>query len=172
MNAKTKTAAAVTLGLAVAAFTGYGLWQAGQPAPEVFQGQMEAREADIAPKLSARIAQVLVKEGDQITVGTPLVRLDSPEVAAKMAQATAAQAAAQAVARKAENGARPQEIEMARLTWLRAQTAAELADTSFQRVEGLAREGLIATQKRDEADAHRKASRDQALAAKAQYDMA
>ena len=172
MNAKTKTATAVTLGLVVAAFTGYGLWQAGQPAPEVFQGQMEAREADIAPKLSARIAQVLVKEGDQITVGTPLVRLDSPEVAAKMAQATAAQAAAQAVASKAEHGARPQEIEMARLTWQRAQTAAELADTSFRRVEGLAREGLIAMQKRDEADANRKASRDQALAAKAQYDMA
>lgn len=172
MNAKTKTAAAVTLGLAVAAFTGYGLWQAAQPAPEVFQGQMEAREADIAPKLSARIAQVLVKEGDQIVVGTPLVRLDSPEVTAKMAQATAAQAAAQAVANKAAHGARPQEIEMARLTWQRAQTAAELADTSFQRVEGLAREGLIATQKRDEADANRKASRDQALAAKAQYDMA
>lgn len=172
MNAKTKTAAAVTLGLTVAAFTGYGLWRASQPAPEVFQGQMEAREADIAPKLSARIAQVLVKEGDQITVGTPLVRLDSPEVAAKMAQATAAQAAAQAVASKAEHGARPQEIEMARLTWQRAQTAAELADSSFRRVEGLAREGLIATQKRDEADANRKASRDQALAAKAQYDMA
>ena len=172
MNAKTKTAAAAALGLAVAAFTGYGLWQAGQPVPEVFQGQMEAREADIAPKLSARIAQVLVKEGDQITVGTPLVRLDSPEVAAKMAQATAAQAAAQAVARKAEHGARPQEIDMARLAWQRAQTAAELAETSFQRVEGLAREGLIATQKRDEADANRKASRDQALAAKAQYDMA
>ncbi|RID99051.1 HlyD family secretion protein [Simplicispira hankyongi] len=172
MNAKTKTAAAVTLGLAVAAFTGYGLWRASQPAPEVFQGQMEAREADIAPKLSARIAQVLVKEGDQIAVGTPLVRLDSPEVAAKMAQATAAQAAAQAVASKAEHGARPQEIEMARLTWQRAQTAADLADSSFRRVEGLAREGLIATQKRDEADANRKASRDQALAAKAQYDMA
>ena len=158
MNAKTKTAAAAALGLAVAAFTGYGLWQAAQPAPEVFQGQMEAREADIAPKLSARIAQVLVKEGDQITVGTPLVRLDSPEVAAKMAQATAAQAAAQAVARKAEHGARPQEIDMARLAWQRAQTAAELAETSFQRVEGLAREGLIATQKRDEADANRKAA--------------
>ena len=61
---------------------------------------------------------------------------------------------------------------MARLAWQRAQTAAELAETSFQRVEGLAREGLIATQKRDEADANRKASRDQALAAKAQYDMA
>ena len=172
MNAKTKIAAAVILGLAVAAFTSYGLWRAAQPAPEVFQGQMEAREADIAPKLSARIAAVLVKEGDQIAVGTPLVRLDSPEVAAKMAQATAAQAAAQAVSSKAEHGARPQEIEMARLTWQRAQTAAELADSSFRRVDGLAREGLIAAQKRDEADANRKASRDQALAAKAQYDMA
>ena len=47
-----------------------------------------------------------------------------------------------------------------------------MAVSSFRRVEGLGREGLIATQKRDEADANRKASRDQALAAKAQYDMA
>ena len=89
-----------------------------------------------------------------------------------MAQATAAQAAAQAVAAKPSTVHARKEIEMARLAWQRAQTAAELADTSFRRVDGLAREGLIATQKRDGADAIRKASRDQALAAKAQYDMA
>lgn len=172
MKASSKTAVVVLLGLAIAAFIGYGLWRAAQPGPEIFQGQMEARETDIAPKLSARIAEVLVKEGDQITVGTPLVRLDSPEVAAELTQATEAQAAAQAVANKAAFGARPQEIEMARLNWQRAQTAANLADTSYRRVDNLAREGLIATQKRDEADANRKASRDQALAAKAQYDMA
>lgn len=61
---------------------------------------------------------------------------------------------------------------MARMQWQRAQTAADLAQVSFRRVDGLAREGLIAAQKRDEAQANWKASRDAATAAKAQYDMA
>ena len=77
-----------------------------------------------------------------------------------------------AVAAKAESGARPQEVEMARLNWQRAVAAADLAESSFKRVDGLAREGLVAAQKRDEAEANFKASRDQALAAKAQYDLA
>lgn len=158
--------------VAAAGFVGYGLWKASQPAPEVFQGQMEAREADIAPKVTARIAQILVKEGDQIAVGAPLIRMDSPEVQAKLAQATAAQEAAQAVANKAAHGARPQEVEMARLAWQRAVTAADLAESSYRRVDGLAREGLVAAQKRDEAEANHKAARDQALASKAQYELA
>ncbi len=63
--------------------------------------------------------------------------MDSPEVRAKLAQATADEQAAQAVAQKAQNGARPQEIEMARMQWQRAETAAQLAQTSFRRVDGL-----------------------------------
>lgn len=162
---------ALMAGAALAAL-GYGFWRAAQPAPVYFQGQMEARETDVAPKITARIAEVLVREGDKVQPGTPLLRLDSPEVAAKLAQATAAQQAAQAVASKAAHGARPQEIEMARLNWQRAQAAAELAEKSFRRVEGLARDGLVAAQKRDEAEANHKAARDQALAARAQYDLA
>ena len=169
---KKNAAALGALAVAVLAFIGYGLWRASQPPPDVFQGQMEARETDVAPKVTARIAQVLVKEGDVIAASALLVRTDSPEVAAKLAQATAAQQAAQAVADKARNGARPQEVEMARLQWQRAQAGAELARASFQRVDNLFREGLVAAQKRDEAAANDKASRDQALAAKAQYDMA
>ena len=157
---------------AVLALLAYGVWRASQPPPAVFQGQMEARETDIAPKVTARIAQVLVAEGDQIAAGATLMRTDSPEVAAKLAQAIAAQQAAQAVADKAQNGTRPQELEMARLQWQRAQAAADLAQTSLKRVDGLAREGLVAAQKRDEADTNFKTSRDQAATAKAQYDMA
>jgi HlyD family secretion protein len=165
------------IGIAVAAagvvaLLAYGVWRASQPPPTVFQGQMEARETDIAPKVTARIAEVLVKEGDLIAVGATLMRTDSPEVAAKLAQAIAAQQAAQAVADKAQNGTRPQELEMARLQWQRAQAAADLAQTSLRRVDGLAREGLVAAQKSDEADANFKTSRDQAATAKAQYDMA
>ena len=167
-----KTLAVGALAVAVVGFLGYGLWRAGQPAPEVFQGQMEARETDIAAKVPGRIAQLLVKEGDLVQVGTPLIRMDSPEVNAKLAQATAAQEAAQAVAAKAQAGARPQEVEMARMNWQRAEAAAELAKVSFQRVENLSRDGLVPAQKRDEAEANFKASRDAAIAAKAQYDMA
>ena len=165
-------ALAAAAALALLVLLGYGVWYASRPPPEVFQGQMEAQETDIAPKVTARIAQVLVKEGDAVALGATLMRTDSPEVAAKLAQATAAQQAAQAVADKAQNGTRPQELEMARLQLQRAQSAAELAQTSFKRVDGLAKEGLIAAQKRDEAEANFKTSRDQALTAKAQYDMA
>ena len=171
MTQKT-TWAAGAVALAVVALLGWGLYRAAQPVPEQLQGQMEATETDIAPKITARIAQVLVQEGDTVAAGDLLVRTDSPEVAAKLAQAQAAQQAAQSVADKARNGARPQEIDMARLQWQRAQAAAELARTSFQRVDNLFREGLVAAQKRDEAAANHQASRDQALAARAQYDLA
>lgn len=172
MKKTTKMALGGALAATLLGFVGYGLWRVSQPAPEVFQGQMEALETDIASKVPGRIAQVLVKEGDVVQVGTPLIRMDSPEVNAKLAQASAAQEAAQAVASKAEHGARPQEVEMARMNWQRAVAGAELGAISFQRVESLAKEGLVAEQKRDEADANFKASRDAAIAAKAQYDMA
>lgn len=158
--------------IALLGLLGYGLWRAAQPPADVFQGQMEARETDIAPKITGRIGQILVKEGDRVEAGTLLLRIDSPEISAKFEQATAASEAALAVLQKAQNGARPEEIQMAKMNWQRAQSGAELAAISFQRVAGLARQGLIATQKRDEAEANFKASRDAAAAAKAQYDLA
>lgn len=167
-----RPAALVLAVIAVVLLLGWGIWRATQPAPEMFQGQMEARETDIAPKVTGRIAQVLVREGEPVLAGAALMRTDNPEVAAKMVQAIAAQQAAQAMADKAENGARPQEIEMARLQWQRAQAAADLALTSFNRVDNLAKEGLVAAQKRDEARTNFTTSRDQALTAKAQYEMA
>lgn len=166
-----KTVLALAL-LAVAGTIGYGLWRAAAPPPVVLQGQMEAQETDVAPKVAGRIGQVLVQEGQQVRSGDALIRMDSPEIEAKVAQAQAARDAASAVARKAANGARPQEVEMARANWQRAQAAADLASKSWQRVDRLAREGLIAAQKRDEAYANFVAARDQARAARAQYDLA
>ncbi|MGN1056946.1 MAG: HlyD family secretion protein [Comamonas sp.] len=150
----------------------WGFWKASQPPAPFFQGQMEARETDIAPKVTARIREIHVTEGQKIEAGTLLIAMDSPEVQAKLAQAQAARDAAQAQADKARNGARPQEVEMARLNWQRAQAAAELAKTSYDRVQSLFTQGLVAAQKRDEAQTNWKASAAQAQAAKAQYEMA
>lgn len=167
--------AALLAAVAVAAvllFIVWGFWRSTQPAAPYFQGQMEARETEIAPKVTARIAKVHVTEGQRIQPGDLLVEIDSPEVQAKLAQARAARDAARAVAAKADNGARPEEVQMARLTWQRAQAAAELARTSYERVQSLYDQGLVSAQKRDEARTNWRASDAQARAAKAQYDMA
>ena len=157
---------------AVLLFILWGFWKAAQPPAPYFQGQMEAQEADIAPKVTARISKLLVTEGQKIQAGDLLIEMDSPEVQAKLAQAQAAKDAAQAVADKANRGARPQEVEMARMNWQRAQAASELAKTSYDRVQSLFNQGLVAAQKRDEAQTNWRASAAAAQAAKAQYDMA
>lgn len=162
----------VVLGVVVLLLIVWGFWKAAQPPAPYFQGQMEARETDIAPKVTARIRQVLVTEGQLIQAGDLLVEMDSPEVQAKLAQAQAAKDAAQAVADKASNGARPEEVQMARLGWERAQAAANLAKTSYDRVQSLYDQGLVSAQKRDEAQTNWRASAAQAEAARAQYEMA
>lgn len=85
-----------------------------------------------------------------------------------MEQAQGAQAAAQAQAQKAASGA-PQ-VEMARLQWQRAGAAAQLAETSFRRVDNLAREDWW---RRSGATKRAPAVvRARPRAARAQYDMA
>lgn len=158
--------------LLIAVLVGYGLVVASRPTPVVLQGQMEAQTVDVAAKVPGRVKYIFVKEGDQIQIGTPIMQLDGPEINAKLKQAKAAFEAADAIAKKAEIGARPQEIEMAKQTWQQAQAAAVLGQKTFQRIDNLTKEGLLSHQSRDEAFANFAATRDQAAAAKAQYDMA
>lgn len=154
------------------AFIVWGLYRASQPAPVYYQGQMEAHEVDIAPKISARISNVLVKEGDKIAEGDLIVEMHSPEVEAKYTQAQAMLLAAQAQQEKANSGIMPQEVAIAKLTHQQAVTAANLADITYKRLENLFVEGLVSEQKRDEARAAAKAAKDAANAAKAGYDLA
>lgn len=171
-----KASKKILLPLALLIAAGLGicaLWQAGRgPEQAPIQGMMEAQETDIAPKLTGRIAELAVQEGQTIAKGALLLRIDSPEVAAKLAQASSAEAAASAVALKARNGARPQEIRMAQANYERAQAGADLAKASHARVESLFKDGLVAAQKRDEAATNWRASERLAEAAKAQWELA
>jgi HlyD family secretion protein len=163
---------ALTAGLAALALVGWGLWQGSRPQPEQLQGMLEARETDVALKITGRIAEVAVQEGQRVERGALLVKVDSPEVTAKLAQATGARDAAEAVAEKAKHGARGEEIRMARAQWERAVVAQDLAAKGFQRADNLFKEGLLAAQRRDEAEANLRAAEGQTRAAKAQLDMA
>lgn len=172
MRTRIRPLAYAALALIVVAFLAWGLWQAFTPQPLPLQGQVEAREINVSSKVPGRVGKVLVKAGDNVRAGDLLFELDSPEVEAKVAQARAAAQAAQAQAAKADAGARPEEVTMARQNWERARTGAWLARTTYERVQAMVDQGVLAAQKRDEAYAQWRSAEGQAEAARAQYELA
>lgn len=52
-------------------------------------GRLEADEIDIATKFAGRVAQVLVDEGDHVTAGQVVARIDTRDLEASLAQARA-----------------------------------------------------------------------------------
>ena len=149
-----------------------GLWLAFRAPPQQVQGMADADVINVSAKIAARIATLEVTEGDRVEAGQVLFTLDSPEVAARERQAQAALDAARAVAEKADAGARDEEIRAARANWQRAQAGAELATSTYRRVDTLYGEGVMTRQKRDEARAQARSSDALAEAARAQYDQA
>ncbi|MDP8078565.1 HlyD family secretion protein [Phocoenobacter skyensis] len=176
MKENTKKALKPILGLVilglVIVFIICGYLKVSEPEPVVLQGQMEAHEVNIASKISGRIDKIYIQEGDKITKGSPILHFDSPEIAAKVAQAEAVRDAASLVANKAESGARTQEKEMAFKQMQRAKAGLDVMKKTWKRVKTLAKEGLLSQQKADEVKAKYLSSQKLYEIAKAQYEMA
>ncbi|MEE1674953.1 efflux RND transporter periplasmic adaptor subunit [Agarivorans aestuarii] len=158
--------------VAIIAWVGYSFWQAYQPQPYTLQGQIEAQQYNISSKVAGRIDQVLVRKGDQVEPGQLIFSITSPELDAKLEQAKAGQQAATAMAEQAENGARAQEIAAAKDQWQKALAAANLAEKTYQRVDNLYKDGVVAEQKRDEAYTQWQAARYTENAASQMYQLA
>ena len=142
------------------------------PPEETIMGQAEATTVRISGKVPGRIAEYRFGEGDQVKKGDTLVFLDTPEVLAKMRQAEAARAAAEAQHTKALNGARAQEITAAYELWQKAKAGLEIARKSYDRVRNLYEKGVMSAQKKDEAEANYNAMVATEKAAHSQYEMA
>lgn len=139
---------------------------------DIITGQVEVDEIRIAGKVPGRIAEFRVEEGQSVKEGDTLVRIYSPEVLAKLEQAEAAKAAAEAQNQKAIAGARKEQKEGAYELWQKAKAGLEVAEKSFARVEKLFKEGVVPAQKYDEILAQLKAMQATERAARSQYDMA
>jgi len=163
---------AMAVAAGIALLLAIGLWLAYRPAPDQIQGMVDAHEVRIASKVTGRIAAFHVEEGQAVRAGQLLYTLDSPEVAARSQQAGGALASAEAMESKARSGTRPEDIRAAEAQWRRAQAAADLARTTYQRTQRLFDEGVLAGQKRDEARTNAIASEEAAKTARAQYDPA
>ncbi|MGP9543629.1 HlyD family secretion protein [Psychrobacter sp. AOP7-B1-25] len=174
-SARTKKALFALFILIFLGIIAYGLYKSNahsEPEMITLQGQMQMQQTSIAAKVPGRIAQIMVTEGDTVTAGQQLIEMDSPEINAKINQARAGKRIAQSQLDKAENGARPQEIAQAKAAWQANKAASDLAENTYQRVNRLYEEGLMARQKRDEAYAQYLATQDQTEAARLQYDLA
>lgn len=155
--------------IALVALVGFFMLRKG---PEIIQGQAEATEYRVSSKVPGRILELKVKKGEQVKAGDTLAILEAPDILAKMAQAQAAEAAAQAQNEKAIKGARSEQIQAAYEMLQKAKAGREIAEKSYNRVKRLYEQGVMSAQKMDEASAQYNAAIATERAADAQYTMA
>lgn len=155
--------------IAIVAVIGFFMLRKG---PEIVQGQAEVTEYRVSSKVPGRILEFRVKEGQSVRAGDTLAILEAPDVQAKLEQARAAEAAAQAQNEKALKGARQEQIQAAYEMWQKAQAGVTIAEKSYKRIKNLYDQGVVSAQKLDEITAQKDAALATEKAAKAQYTMA
>ena len=143
-----------------------------RPKEIVIQGEAEATEYRVSGKVPGRIEEFRGEEGQLVRKGDTLVVIDSPEIRSKIAEASAARAAALAQKEKAYKGARQEQITGAYEMWQKALVGEEVMRKSYERMVKLHDEKVVSDQKFDEVKAQYDAASATARAAKSQYDMA
>lgn len=138
-------------------------------APLVRTLQFSARVAtlsrvDVGSTVTGRVAQVLVREGERVKAGQLLVRLESDELDAALAQAVAAEA--QALARLA--GLRSTGRSAARAQLEQAEANLTAARNEQDRVRQLVAQGFLSASRMDDARRALEVAQAQVHAAQAQ----
>lgn len=138
---------------------GYIAWKSAQPSglPDGFassNGRIEAVEIDIATKSAGRLAIVLVNEGDFVTAGQVLAKMDVDLLEAQRREAEAELLRAKTAVETAKSTVTQRESEKAAAESVVDQRDAELdlASKKFARAERLVGTGAMSA---EEADTHR-----------------
>ncbi len=84
-------------------------WPGAQLSTLVFSGTVETREIRVGSKVGGRVASVLVAEGQEVSAGQALIRIDVSEIESQQRQALARIEQHQARLERLERGARPEE---------------------------------------------------------------
>ncbi|WKE64389.1 HlyD family efflux transporter periplasmic adaptor subunit [Gallaecimonas kandeliae] len=126
--------------------------------PEGFasgNGRIEAVELDVASKYGGRLDQLLVNEGDFVTKGQILARMDSATLEAQLRQA-------QAKARQAGDNLLSAQAQVEQ-----AQSQLNLAELQYKRAKELLAKKLVARAQYDEAESGFQVAKANVTAAKA-----
>ncbi|MTI53643.1 efflux RND transporter periplasmic adaptor subunit [Geosporobacter ferrireducens] len=137
------------------------LREESRPVALQYTGRIEAKELiKYSFKTSGRIGKIFVEEGQSVKKGDPLALLEQEELNFALQGAKAQMDAAKAQYDKAFNGARAEEIEMAKLDADKAQEQYEFVKEYYEKAKALYDSGGISEQHLKEA----KLQQDQAKA--------
>lgn len=133
--------AAVGVGIAI-----WRLW----PGPEgssdtrIFvSGNIEATEVDLSFRLGGQIDYLPIEEGESVTVGQVVARLDTRTLMAQKKAAEAERAAAQATLDELVTGSRVEDIEAGRAVLKAAERRLENARADYERYVPLHKQGAV-----------------------------
>ena len=146
--------------LVVLAAVAYVLWQRfGATDPDAGlasgNGRIEAVEIDVATKGAGRVQELLVREGEFVSVGQVLARMDTQSLRAQLlqAQALAQQAEASLETARSQVAQRQSEREAAQALVQQRQAELSAERTRAARIATLAKRGDISRQAADDARA-------------------
>ena len=125
-------------------------------------GHVEIRRVNLSFRVGGRIAEILFREGDRISKGEVIARLDREPFEDNLAVAVAQVQSATANYEKLQAGNRPQEIEQAKATVNQRAASLRVLEADFERARRLIAEQVISPQEYDTVIARR----DEAIAAK------
>ncbi len=118
---------------------------------QTYTGEVTAlRTSEVGFERSGKLVSVLVDEGDRLTQGTPLAKLDTSNLEAQRQGLVAQKAEAQARLAELQNGARREQIAAAQATVRDLERQLELEQLKTSRREYLYIEGAIAREQLDE----------------------
>ena len=146
---------AILVFIIVVALLAYcGMYAYDQANTLILQGEVDTKTVDLSSKVVGRVLKINVQKGDSVKKGDVLIELDTPEINAKVEQADAMLALAMAQQAKVNNGTREEQIGMAKANF-------DVAKKTYDRMNRLHKEGVIPTQKLDEATAKYQAAKEQ-----------
>lgn len=118
-----------------------------------YPGSLSAENTvTVTPKVSGKVVEIHVEEGDAVRPGTLLVTLEEDAIRLQAEQAYAAWQAALAQVRQAERGVRDQELQNARALLSQAEEDLSAAKTNLERSKRLYEAGTIARAQYEEAE--------------------
>jgi HlyD family secretion protein len=112
-----------------------------------------AHKIEVASKVNGRVAWIGVDKGDRVQAGQILVKLENDEYRAQVLQQQGQLANLQAKLQEDLNGSRPEEIEKARADLNQSKADLTNSKISLQRTSELVKEGVLAKQSLDDAQA-------------------
>lgn len=135
-------------------------------------GKTKRETISFAPKLTGRISEIYVKEGETVHKGDTLALLDIPEVDAKRSQVEGVLQAAQAQSDMANRGATANQLKQLKAKKDAIEEQYNFANKSFDRAKAMFEDSMMSPQAFDEAFAKFKGAEAQWYAVQAEYEEA